>query len=55
MDSPLHKFLFRSFNSFLAHLLIQSRVRGESAEKIVSAKVFSAGKRQLIKNNFSVY
>lgn len=30
MDFPLHKFLFRSFNSFLAHLGIQSRVREQS-------------------------
>lgn len=50
MDFPLHKFLFRSFNSFLAHLGIQPRVREES----VSAKVFSTGKRQLIKTNFSL-
>lgn len=40
MDFPLHKFLFRSFNSFLAHLGIRSRVREQSVQKLLQQKFF---------------
>lgn len=40
MDFPLHKLHFRSFNSFLAHLGIQSRVREQLIWKLLQQKFF---------------